>query len=130
MKPETFLAINAAGYIILGLLCAFAPHYTAELVGFALPNAKGLVEYIAVYGGLEFGMGIFFAFTFFFKNLGNAGVLFSLCLYSAIVAFRTLGMIVNAPTQDFGWLLYSLEVCCFIISLALWRRAKSALEGL
>lgn len=124
MKQSTFLIINGVGYMILGLLCAIAPGWTAELVGFALTGTKGLAEYVAVYGGLEFGIGIFFLICCS-AGLQRAGTIFALCLYGGLVGFRSSAMLFyRSPTTDIGWALFGLEVTFLFLSVAVYRRGS------
>lgn len=125
MKPSYFLFVNAVAYIGLGILCAVAPWKTAELIGLNLIGPKGLVEYLAVYGGLEFGLGLFFAYSFFNPLTHKTAIIFATFLYSGIVAFRGLGMIFySSPTEDLGWLLYSVEITCLVLSILILRSSK------
>ena len=95
--PKTaklYLYLNALLYIIFGAWCALDPTWTAQAVGFSLPGNQGLAEFVAVYGGLEFGVGVFFllcARSFSFQ-LKYAGVLFGACFYTGICIFRTFAI--------------------------------------
>ena len=127
MKPKHFIFINAVAYLVLGLWCALSPYKTAEMIGLGLVGAKGLAEYIAVYGGLEFGLGLFYAYSYFNPRTYRTGTIFSVCLYGGIVAYRGLGMLAyRSPTQDVGWLLYSIEISCFVLAVIMLRRAPAA----
>jgi hypothetical protein len=80
-------------YLVFGVWCAAAPHWTAEAVGFSLPSNKGFAEYVAVYGGLEFGVGIFFLLAGLKSELKRAGIIFGACFYLGIFVFRTIAIL-------------------------------------
>lgn len=125
MTPAFFLTINGIGYLVLGLACAILPEETARLVGLALIGPKGLAEYVAVYGGLEIGMGAFFLLCRR-QGMTRPGLLFALCLYAGLVGLRTAAMIANGPTSDLGWALFSLECLFLVVSIVLWTKHSAS----
>jgi hypothetical protein len=118
-----YLLINAIMYIGFALWCALVPHGTAQSVGFSLPSNKGLAEYVAVYGGLQFAMGLFFALGYWRADLLYPAMIFAACLYVCLALFRTVAMVAyKAPTAELGWVFYSMEILFAIIALwLLWR---------
>ena len=89
---KSYLYLNSILYIVFGVWCAVDPLWTSAAVGFALPGAQGFAEYVAVYGGMEFGIGIFFLITALKAPLTQAGVLFGACFYSGIFVFRSFAL--------------------------------------
>jgi hypothetical protein len=89
---RTYLFINALLYVVFGIWCAVDPHGTATAVGFTLPGAQGVAEYTAVYGGLEFGVGVFFFLAARSLDLWRAGIIFGACFYTALFLFRTFAI--------------------------------------
>lgn len=118
---QIYLWANGVGLALLGVCCAIAPDATAELIGLKLIGPKGTAEYISVYGGIEFGLGLFFVLAALRTEFQRAGLILGLFMYASIVVFRGGSMIFNGATSDFGWLLYSVEVSCFVVALALMR---------
>jgi hypothetical protein len=86
---ELYLWINGLLYLVFGLWCAIDPVWTSQAVGFHLPGNQGLAEFVAVYGGLEFGVGVFFLLAARTSSLRYAGLLFGTCFYLGIFTFRT-----------------------------------------
>lgn len=109
-----FLWANAFLYLVLGLWCGFAPSSTSESVGFSLSGVKGYAEFIAVYGGLEAGVGLFFLLAALRPHLQEAALLFSVCMYGGIVIFRTGAMLKSGWNIGNGWIFYSLEIAMFL----------------
>ena len=131
MTIQILILINAIGYCVLGLWCALQPYETAQLVGLTLTSSQGLAEYIAVYGGLEVGLGVFY-FWCLSPSRHATGLIFSLCLYGGLVLFRTGGMILfQSPTAGLGWLLYGLEIGFLAWSVLLFvtRANSKPIEG-
>src|SRR5690606_10384177 len=89
---NSFLLLNGLLYIVLGLWCAIRPQQTASSVGFTLESTQGLVEYVTVYGGLEFALGVFFLYCALRPDYAGAGVIFGLCLYGGLAIFRTIAL--------------------------------------
>lgn len=116
-----FLALNGIILALLGVLCAVAPVETSEMIGLRLIGAKGIAEYTSVYGGIEFGLGLFFCLGIYRKDFRYPGLMLSLLMYGSIVVYRGAAMVIHGPTSDVGWFLYSLEVSCFIASIILLK---------
>lgn len=122
MKP--YIVINAIGYLLLGMWCAFAPFSTADLIGFSLLGGKGLAEYVAVYGGLQVALGIFFYYCLRSGRYDTA-LIFGTILYSCLVLFRIGGMLIHQTvTSDMGWILCLLEVAFAVWSWILMRNNR------
>ena len=115
-----YLGFNALMYIVLGLWCAIAPQQTSAFVGLQATNPGGQSEYLAVYGGLEAGLGGFFAWAVVVPEFRRAALVMSLMLYFGIVAFRTIAVV----RLGFGELgnaraFYALEIVLFLSAVAL-----------
>ena len=89
---KLYLYSNALLYLIFGVWCAIAPFWTAQAVGFNLIGNQGFAEYVAVYGGLEFGVGVFFLICAINSQLPRVGVVFGSCFYLGIFIFRTIAI--------------------------------------
>ncbi|MBK7644410.1 MAG: DUF4345 family protein [Planctomycetes bacterium] len=115
-----YLGFNALMYVALGLWCAIAPQQTSAFVGLQPTGAGGQSEYLAVYGGLEFGLGVFFAWAVAVPEYRRAALLMSVLLYFGIVAFRTIAVL----RLGFGELgnaraFYALEIVLLLSAVAL-----------
>jgi hypothetical protein len=120
-----FLLLNAALYIVFGLWCALAPEWTAQAVGLNFPGAQGFAEYVAVYGGLEFGVGIFFLLTATQLDLQRAGILFAACFYGGIALFRTGAILLHSADIGAGMNFYIAEVCFAVWSMWLVSQRRA-----
>ena len=117
-----YLGINSLLYFIFALWCAFFPDFTSQAVGLSPVGDKGMAEYTAVYGGLEFSLGLFFLFCAISQKYTEVGMLFSVFLYVSLALFRSYALISRGAQIENGWVFYSLE-CFFAISgLIIFRR--------
>ncbi len=85
-----YLYFNSAIYLILALWCILLPEKTSKALGFELINSSGKSEYFVVYGALQIGLALFFAFTARQRQHQRIGIIFSLCLYLPIFLFRMI----------------------------------------
>ncbi len=60
MTARAFLAIVGLAYLLLAGWCALNPNQTSASVGFTLQKGSGQSEFLTVYGGLEFALGVVF----------------------------------------------------------------------
>lgn len=119
---KAYLIVNSAIYIIFGIWCAVAPYWTAEAVGFSLLGNQGFAEYVAVYGGLEFGVGIFFLLSALNPSLTRAGIIFGACFYLGIFLFRTIAIAQVGSDIGSGFNFYIAEGVLAVWSVVLLRR--------
>ncbi|MEO7806833.1 MAG: DUF4345 domain-containing protein, partial [Steroidobacteraceae bacterium] len=87
-----YLYTNAVLYAALALWVTASPWKTAEAVGYTQLSSGGHTEYLVVYGGLQFGLAAFFAWTAYTASLQRAGLMFALLLYVPIVLFRSISL--------------------------------------
>jgi hypothetical protein len=115
-----FLAFNALLYAVFAVWCTLAPSRTSAFLGLSTTNAGGASEYLAVYGGLQAGLAVFYALAAALPAHRRTAVLFSLALYGGIVAFRSIAVV----RSGFGALgnaryAYVLELVLLVVSAVL-----------
>lgn len=126
LHRKIYLYINAVLYLVFGVWCAAAPEWTATAVGFALPGAQGIAEYVAVYGGLEFGVGAFLLICARNASLVNAGILFGACFYVGLFCFRTIAIAQVGTDIGAGLNFYIAEFVFMLWSLYLYRGTRAS----
>jgi hypothetical protein len=89
---RTYLFINAALYLLLSAWCVISPVSTAAFIGFATTSAAGQSEWLAVYGGLQGALGIFFLHAGLRKLHQSSAILLACYLYTGLVALRLLSV--------------------------------------
>lgn len=124
---RAWLLLNAVLYLVLGAWCALDPATTSRFVGLERTGPAGHTEWMAVYGGLELGLGAFFARAALRPALQPAGLLFGLCLYGGIVLLRSVAAVQVSLADDLFALgpalgMWMLEVLLLGSGLLAWRR--------
>lgn len=118
-----YLALNAVLYALFATWCSLAPQQTSTFLGLARNNPAGESEYLAVYGGLQAGLAVFYGLATFTPGYRHAAVIFSLALYGGIVALRTIA-ILRLGFNEIGNARYAyvLEIILLLIALVLVLR--------
>lgn len=111
-----YLWINAICYLVLGVMCAARPRNVAEYVGFQL-GPGGVSEFVTVYGGLEFGLGLFFAFCAWYPDQVRTGIVFAACLYVPLALCRVVSLFATSPSNH-NYQLAAVEVTLTIGAIA------------
>lgn len=118
-----YLAFNAVLYAAFALWCAIAPQQTANFLGLTPANPAGESEYLAVYGGLQAGLAVFYALAVFLPEHRKAALLLSLTMYGGIVLLRTMaGLRLGFGELGNARFAYGLEIVLLIAALVLVLR--------
>jgi hypothetical protein len=91
LLARIFLAVVGVLYLSLGIWCAVSPQHTSQVVGFDLKPGSGQSEFLTVYGGLEFGLGLAFLLPLLRPDATTGILLTCLLAHGGIVVFRTIG---------------------------------------
>ncbi|MFN0007873.1 MAG: DUF4345 domain-containing protein [Planctomycetota bacterium] len=123
MSTHLYLAFNALMYAVFAAWCTMAPRQTAEFVGLRTASSGGESEYLAVYGGLQAGLALFFGLASVSESQQRSALWLSVLLYGGISAFRTIAVV----RLGFGQLgnarfFYCAEIVLFLIAALLLAR--------
>ena len=83
-----YLWLNAALYGLLAIWCTLGMHQTSAALGYEQLTSSGRSEYLVIYGGLQLGLAVFFAYCALNQPLHRVGLFLALALYLPIVVFR------------------------------------------
>ena len=119
-----YLWFNAVLYAVFALWCTLRHVETARAVGFALPGPSGHSEYLVVYGGLQMGLAMFYAWLAYQPALHRTGIVFSLMLYAPIVAYRLATLFLHGPVGTLTKAVAALEVALLAAALLLYLRTR------
>lgn len=118
-----YLAFNAVLYTAFAIWCALAPKQTSSFLGLSATNPAGESEYLAVYGGLQAGLAVFYALATFLPEHRKSALLMSLALYAGIVLLRTIaGLRLGFADLGNARFAYGLEIVLLIVALVLVLR--------
>lgn len=124
-----YLWANAAIYLILGAAGALNPNRLARAVGYFTLDNSGSSEFLVIYAGLELGLAAFFFIATRRPELERPAVLFSLCLYAGIVAFRLPSLLIYYPVRTITLILAAGEVALLLGAAWLARRRPQTEEA-
>ncbi|WP_158882328.1 DUF4345 domain-containing protein [Rhodanobacter sp. L36] len=119
-----YLWINALLYVVFAALCSLRPEVTSGSIGFLSLNRGGQSEFLAVYGGLELGLALVFAWMAWRPELQRTGLAIALLIYAPTVLFRCVGVMRLWPVPRMTLATGALEMALLLIGLALWFATK------
>jgi hypothetical protein len=119
-----YLWLNAAIYLVLGLACTLNPDRLQRAVGYFTVDNSGSSEFLAIYAGLELGLAAFFVAAARSASLARPALLFSLCLYGGLVAFRLPSLLLYRPVRPISYGLAASETILLLAAIALWFASR------
>lgn len=120
-----YLWINALIYVVFGLWCALRLDDTASNLGYTVLSDSGRAEYLTVYGGLQWGLGLMFAVFALKPELHRTGLLVAMALYAPIVLHRAIGIMRFGPVETLTKAVAGLEIAMLVAAVALWFLGNS-----
>jgi hypothetical protein len=126
MVAKIYLAIVALVYIGLAIWCSVQPSVTSEKVGFELKGGSGQSEFMTVYGGLEFGLGLVLLASMFRAETLTFGVLACVLIHGSLVLFRSISFFCFTDFDNFTYKLAIGEWIITLVGIAiLYFRSRS-----
>lgn len=115
-----YLWINAAMYAVFALWCAIALDSTARNLGYTALSNSGRSEYFTVYGGLQWGLALSFAYLAWKPELQRPGLLIAIAIYAPLVLHRSISLLRFGPVESMTKLVAGLEIVMLIAAVAIW----------
>ena len=115
-----YLWFNAAIYLVFGLWCTLQHGKTTQTQGFLSLDNNGRCEYLTVYGGMELGFAAFYVACALRPEFRGAGILFSLCIYAGIVAYRLTSLALFSNISTTTKAIAGLELALFACAVLLF----------
>ena len=119
---KLYLSVNAVLYLALAVWCTLKHQQTSAASGYLTLNESGHSEYLVVYGGLQLGLAIFYAYLALRPEYASLGVIFSVILYAPIVLYRVITVTSHWPVNTVTLGTGGLELTLLIWALLLLRR--------
>ncbi len=118
-----YLWSNAALYVIFSVWCLLKLDDTSTSLGYITLSEGGRSEYAVVYCALQFGLGLFFAYTAVPSNgVARAGLMLALVLYGPIVVLRWITVAHFHVTSPVTLGTGALETALLAFGLFAWWR--------
>ena len=119
---EILLWVNAVLFILFGVGFMFAPTPLATWITGSSPSTtSGAIDLRATYGGLAFGLGIFWAICAS-NGSHKIGLLSAFLVLASVAIGRIIGMIVDGSPNGFMFALLIAEVVFAATSLLLYKQ--------
>lgn len=115
-----YLWLNALVYLLFSLWCTVRPTQTAAAAGYLALDGSGRSEYLVVYGGLQLGIAAFYTLLALTPDLHRLGLLFSLAIYVAIVAYRAVTVVLYRPVGGVTLAIGAMEAALLVGAALLW----------
>jgi len=119
-----YLAAVGLLYIGLALWCSFDPATTSRKVGFTLNGDSGQSEFLTVYGGLEFAMGLIFLLPLLRPEATSFSLLSCLLIHGSLVGFRTISFVLYRNISEMTTSLATGEWVILIVTALLYWASR------
>ena len=131
MFGRIVLFLVGVAFAPYGLMCLIDPQVVAEYSGLQLPNASALVEVAAMYGGLQFGLGVLFIFSALRREYLRPGLFVLVVTLGCLALGRTFGLLVHGTSAyNLGALVFeSLSSVLAVVALRLHPGATEAADA-
>lgn len=117
-----YLWLNCGLYALFALWCTLRPQQTSAFLGLEPKGWKGMSEYVAVYGGLEAGLAVFFGLAAVRVAWHEPALWMSACLYGGLVLFRSVVGVRSDFALGTAWGAWGLELVLGAAAVALLAR--------
>jgi hypothetical protein len=125
MAAKIFLGINAALFIVYGLMCLASPSVAADQAGIQMTTGDASAEMRAMYGGLQTAIGMLALAGTLRAELRRA-VLFTFAfLFFGLASGRMIGLMLDPGVGPYSFAAFGFEVLFGILSVALLVRSSS-----
>ncbi|CAN5658223.1 membrane protein [soil metagenome] len=124
-----YLWFNAVMYAVFALWCALRLDSTSQNLGYTALSNSGRSEYFTVYGGLQWGLALVFAWLAFKPELHRTGLLVALALYAPLVLHRSISLVRFGPVETLTRAVAGLEIAMLVIAAALWFLGSSRAQA-
>jgi hypothetical protein len=126
---RVFLAVVGLAYWALAAWCSILPETTSASVGFDLRHGSGQSEYLTVYGGLEFGLGLIFLWPLWRPETTRFALSACFAIHASLVLFRSASFLLYAGIPSMTYGLAAGEWVLMLTSAALLARLSHGRQG-
>jgi hypothetical protein len=117
-----YLWLNGLLFALFAVWCTLRPEQTSAFLGLEAKGWKGLSEYVAVYGGLQAGLAVFYMLAALKPALQKPALWLSVCMYLGLVAFRSIVLVRSDFAIGTATGAFILELVLGILALILLLR--------
>ena len=118
MLSKIVLWLTALVFIVYGTFILFAPQVPAGLIGFVLTNADARIEMIAMYGGLEIGVGLFCLLGALRQEYEKSSLMFILIVIGGLAISRLCAFALSSGSvTSYTYSAIAYESITFILTV-------------
>lgn len=125
--PTAFLFLNGVFWVAYALFCLFQPDFIHGLLALS-PSPASLTEFGAMYGGAQFGLGVYWITTALQKNRTECGLLSFVLLTGSLATARAIGLFLNGP-DDYNNFGFAYEFPAMLIGIFCLIKARQQTPG-
>lgn len=119
---RAFLAGVGILYLVLAAICSVRPMQSARLVGLEIRPGSGQSEFLTLYGGLEFALGVLFLIPVFRPAQAESAIRTCMILHAGLVIFRSAGFLLYSGIEPATYKLAVGEWLIFLgAALLAWK---------
>ncbi len=114
-----FLILTGLIFAGFGLYCLFNPLVLNHYTGMGLSDATALIEVRAMYGGLQFTMGLYLLYCALQQSRVSQGLVLSVFILAGLAGARAYGVTVDAGDNGYNFIAIIYEAGSGLIALLL-----------
>lgn len=114
-----FLLLSGIIFAGYGLYCLFNPMILNQYTGMGLSESTALIEIRAMYGGLQFSMGLYLFYCGLQLPRVSQGLLVSVFMFAGLAGARAYGLTVDGGDNGYNLGAVIYESVSGLIALAL-----------
>lgn len=122
--PRLVLWIAAVAFVVFGIAFAAFPHQLAAGVDIQLPTDTATTDYVATYGGFQFGFGVFLFLCLRRDDRVRLGLLASACAVTGFAVSRALGILLLGDVRPVLFGVLAFEVTAAAVAFWAVRRLQ------
>jgi hypothetical protein len=121
-----FLILTGITFTCYGIYCLFNPMILNEYTGMGLTDTTALIEVRAMYGGLQFSMGLYLLLSGLQQARAAQGLLVAVFLFAGLAGARAYGLTVDDGDNGYNFAAAIYESLSGLIALALLQTSKKS----
>ena len=122
------LVVTGLAFAIYGFFCLVSPSLVAEYSGIELPTVSAITEVVAMYGGLQLGVGLLFIVCAAHPTRLTIGLVVMVAVVGSLAMGRSIGLLVHGSSSyNLGALAYEGTTTLLgLLALKLHRAAQAS----
>lgn len=125
--PRVILGLTGAAFLALGMVFLVSPDPLLSLFKLAPNSARAMIEVRAMYGGLEFGLGVFFVVAALRERWVRAALGAQFLILGAMAGSRLVGIVLSGRGDRLMTALVIVEGIGAALGLGAFGQAKRVL---